>query len=101
MRGAVLGIAVALVLGAAAPAGAVVGFRAILPVGQGQNVTAPDLAQYELTGTPPPTFVNQLAPFENLLYDAPALTPDKLLADFGDTTLGATPAPTTVEMPKA
>src|SRR3954454_13247563 len=85
----------------AAPAYAVVGFREILPVGQGSNVTTGELAQYELTGTPPATFVNQLEPFENLLYDAPSLTLDKLLADFGDTTLGATPATTTVEMPKA
>src|SRR4051794_7371858 len=101
VRRGVAGMLVALALLVAAPAHGLVGFRGILPVGQGQNVTAPDLAQYELTGTPPPTFVNQLAPFENLLYDAPALTSDKLLADFGDTTLGATPAPTTVEMPKA
>ena len=92
---------VAWALAVAAPAHAVVGFRGILPVGQGQNVNTAGLAQYELTGTPPPAFVNQLAPFENLLYDAPALTPDKLLADFGDTTLGTTPAPTSVETPKA
>src|SRR3954449_6664133 len=100
MRGAVLGIAVALVLGAAAPAGAVVGFRAILPVGQGENVNAAELAQYELTGTPPPTFVNQMAPFENLLYDAPALTMDKLLADFPESTMGSGPPPLTVETPR-
>src|SRR3954466_12783519 len=103
MRGGVLGIAVALVLGAAAPAGAVVGFRAILPVGQGENVNAAELAQYELTGTPPPTFVNQLAPFENLLYDAPSLTMDKLLADFPDSTMGMTngPGPLTTYSPRS
>jgi acyl-homoserine lactone acylase PvdQ len=92
---------VAWALAVAAPAHALVGFRGILPVGQGQSINAADLAQYELTGTPPPTFVNQLAPFENLLYDAPQLTLDKLLADFPDTSLGTSPAPTTVEMPKA
>src|SRR4051794_20261144 len=100
MRGGVLGIAVALLLGTAAPAGAVVGFRAILPVGQGENVNAAELAQYELTGTPPPTFVNQLAPFENLLYDAPSLTMDKLLADFPESTMGSGPGPLTTEKPR-
>src|SRR5689334_588979 len=93
MRGGALGIAAALMLGAATPAGAVVGFRAILPVGQGENVNAAELAQYELTGTPPATFVNQLEPFKNLLYDAPSLTMDKLLADFPASTMGMTNAP--------
>src|SRR3954447_14024082 len=98
-RGFLAGIAVALWLGAP-DAGAVVGFRAILPVGQGESVNAAELAQYELTGTPPPTFVNQLAPFENLLYDAPALTMDKLLADFPESTMGSGPPPLTVETPR-
>src|SRR3954447_12996101 len=93
MRGGALGIAAALVLCAATPADAVVGFRAILPVGQGESVNAAELAQYELTGTPPPSFVNQLTPFENLLYDAPALTMDKLLADFPESTMGMTNGP--------
>src|SRR4051812_47803163 len=93
MRGGVLAITAALLLCAATPADAVVGFRAILPVGQGENVNAAELAQYELTGTPPATFVNQLAPFQNLLYDAPALTMDKLLADFPASTMGMTNGP--------
>src|SRR4051794_2855341 len=100
MRGGGLGIAVALLLGTAAPAGAVVGFRAILPVGQGENVNAAELVQYELTGTPPATFVNQLAPFQNLLYDAPSLTMDKLLADFPESTMGSGPAPLKTETPR-
>src|SRR4051812_35238876 len=100
MRGGAWIVAVALLLCAAAPADAVVGFRAILPVGQGESVNAAELAQYELTGTPPPTFVNQLAPFENLLYDAPALTMDKLLADFPESTMGSGPPPLTVETPR-
>ena len=49
-----------LALAAAAPAQAVVGFRGILPVGQGETVNAAELAQYELTGNPPPTFLNQV-----------------------------------------
>src|SRR4051794_28021729 len=102
MRGGLLaGMAAVLVLGGATDAGAVVGFRAILPVGQGENVNAAELAQYELTGTPPATFVNQLAPFENLLYDAPSLTMDKLLADFPESTMGSGPPPLTVETPRA
>src|SRR3954453_22425525 len=100
MRGGVLGIAFALLLGAATRADAVVGFRAILPVGQGENVNTAELAQYELTGTPPETFVNQLEPFENLLYDAPSLTMDKLLADFPESTMGTGPPPLTVETPR-
>ncbi|MDX6665316.1 MAG: hypothetical protein QOG68_1522, partial [Solirubrobacteraceae bacterium] len=87
-------------LTATAPAGAVVGFRGILPVGQGQSVNAAQLAQYELTGSPPPTFVNSLAPFENLLYDAPALTEDRLLADFPSSALGVGAGPTTTESPR-
>src|SRR3954451_8706815 len=100
MRGGVLGIAVALLLSAAPRADAVVGFRAILPVGQAENVNAAELAQYELTGTPPATFVNQLAPFQNLLYDAPSLTMDKLLADFPESTMGSGPAPLKTETPR-
>src|SRR4051812_10227988 len=100
MRGGAWIVAVALLLCAAAPADAVVGFRAILPVGQGENVNAAELAEYELTGTPPATFVNQLAPFENLLYDAPSLTLDKLLADFPASTMGTGPAPLTTETPR-
>src|SRR3954449_3437982 len=102
MRGGLLaGMAAVLVLWATtATASAVVGFRAILPVGQGEGVNTAELAQYELTGTPPPTFVNQLAPFENLLYDAPSLTMDKLLADFPESTMGSGPAPLAVERPR-
>jgi acyl-homoserine lactone acylase PvdQ len=85
----------------AAPAHAMVGFRGILPVGQGQNVNATDLGQYELTGNPPATFLNQKTPFDDLLYDAPQLTLDRLLADFGDASLGAAPGPTSVETPRA
>src|SRR4051794_11121351 len=101
MRGGALGVAAALLLSAATPAGAVVGFRAILPVGQGEGVNAAELAQYELTGTPPPSFVNQLQPFENLLYDAPSLPMDKLPADFAESTRGRGPGPLTAETPRS
>src|SRR3954465_11542626 len=35
------------------------GFRSVLAYGEGQTVNALDLAQYELTGTPPDSFVSQ------------------------------------------
>src|SRR5689334_21263639 len=88
-RGLLAGTAAALALwGTTSAASAVVGFRAILPVGQGETVNAAELAQYELTSAPPATFVNQLEPFKYLLYDAPSLTMDKLLADFPESTMG-------------
>ena len=102
MRRPTLVLATLLAVAAtAAPAAAVVGFRGVLPVGQGQTVNAADLAQYELTGNPPPTFLNQLEPFERLLYDAPALTEQQLLADFPASTLGTGPGPLSTETPRA
>src|SRR3954454_10430611 len=35
------------------------GFRSVLAYGEGQTVNALDLAQYELTGAPPDSFVSQ------------------------------------------
>lgn len=77
---------VALLLAAALPASAgasaTLGFRDILPVGQGQTVNIAGLASYEATGVPPATFTNQESMFENLLYDGPSLTPADLDSDF-------------------
>jgi acyl-homoserine lactone acylase PvdQ len=67
-----------------ASAGAALGFRDILPAGQGQSVNSVGLGSYELTGTPPATFTNQEGMFERLLYDGPSLSAGDLLSDFKD-----------------
>jgi acyl-homoserine lactone acylase PvdQ len=67
---------------ASAAAGSTLGFRDILPAGQGQNVNGAGLAEYESAGTTPATFTNQESMFERLLTDAPHMTPADLNADF-------------------
>ena len=56
------------------PYGDAGGFYSVLGVGQGQTVNAVDLAQYELTGAPPPSFVNQLDMYSGVSRGADSLT---------------------------
>jgi acyl-homoserine lactone acylase PvdQ len=51
------------------------GFRNVLPGGEGETVNALELAQSELSGDPPATFVNQLGLYTSIVGAAPALTP--------------------------
>ncbi len=50
------------------------GFYSVLGVGQGQTVNARDLAAYELTGNPPPSFTNQLELYSGVSRAADGLT---------------------------
>src|SRR5262249_44707013 len=82
-RLAVLATLAALVLLAPAaradgPYGDAGGFYSVLGVGQGQTTTAADLAQNELPGAPPPSFVNQLDLYSGVSRGADTLTTDTL-----------------------
>jgi acyl-homoserine lactone acylase PvdQ len=59
---------------AAGPYGDAGGFYSVLGVGQGQTVNAADLAAYELTGNPPPSFTNQLDMYSGVTRGADSLT---------------------------
>ena len=63
---------------AAGPYGDAGGFYSVLGVGEGQTVNALDLAQYELTGMPPPSFVNQLDMYSGVSRGADGLTVQNL-----------------------
>ncbi|MDQ3936276.1 MAG: penicillin acylase family protein [Actinomycetota bacterium] len=54
------------------------GFRNVLPGGQGETVNAFELAQSELSGDPPATFVNQLPMYTDILKASPNLQPADL-----------------------
>ena len=53
-------------------------FRAVLAQGEGQTVTAPDLAAYQLTGNPPQTFTSQTPLYAGIMPHASTLTPADL-----------------------
>ena len=53
-------------------------FYSVLAGGQAQDVNAIALAQYELTGTPPSTFINQNPLYSGLISGAPNLTAGNL-----------------------
>lgn len=103
-RGKAWTLSIAVLLAGPPAASATIGFRDILPAGQGQTVNALGLASYELTGTPPPSFTNQQAMFERLLYEGPSLTSSEVLSDFKDASDGMGPGATgiqSVEHPRA
>src|SRR5947209_6440390 len=56
------------------PYGDAGGFYSVLALGQGQTVNAADLAAYELTGNPPPSFVNQFDMYSGVSRGADTLT---------------------------
>src|SRR3954468_15842287 len=78
-RRASLLLAVALLVAAPAaraegPYGDQGGFFSVLALGQGQTVNAAGLATYELTGKPPPSFVNQYDMYSGVSRGADTLT---------------------------
>src|SRR5437868_2258374 len=82
-RAAVLATLALLALAATAradgPYGDAGGFYSVLGVGQGQTVNAADLAAYELTGNPPPSFVNQFDMYSGVSRGADTLTTAALM----------------------
>ena len=67
------------------------GFRNILPAGEAGTDTATQLAEYELTGKPPPHFDDQAPLYQNLLYADPKLTDAQVPRYFKDATFGVKP----------
>jgi acyl-homoserine lactone acylase PvdQ len=54
------------------------GFYSVLALGQGETVNAAEFAQSQLTGNPPPSFVNQLDMYSGVSQHADELTLDTL-----------------------
>jgi len=67
------------------------GFRDVLPAGEAGVDNALDLAKYELNGTIPPHFDDQLPLYENLVYADPTLTVGQVGSYFKDATFGVKP----------
>jgi acyl-homoserine lactone acylase PvdQ len=97
-------LATALVLALAAAAGASAApappalsvpafgqFRSVLAQGEGQTVTASDLAAYEAFGTVPPTFTNQQPLYVGIMPHAATLTGPDLNTYYKDTNFGSMP----------
>jgi len=100
LLGALFAISIALVcaIGAARAAGAPAaepygandagGFLNVLPSGENGTDNALQLAQFELNGTTPPHFEDQLPLYANLIHGSPGLTHDQITDYFKDATFG-------------
>src|SRR2546422_4794123 len=64
------------------------GFRNVLPAGENGLDNATQLAEFELSGTYPPHFADQLPLYANLLYATPTLTREQIPSYFKDATFG-------------
>ncbi len=64
------------------------GFRNVLPAGENGLDNAVQLAEFELNGTYPPHFEDQLPLYANLLHASPALTHEQIASYFKDATFG-------------
>src|SRR6059058_2093341 len=67
------------------------GFRSVLAQGEGQSVNGVDLAAYEASGNPPPTFVNQQPLYVKIMPHAATLQPPDLDRYYKNTTFGRMP----------
>jgi acyl-homoserine lactone acylase PvdQ len=66
-------------------------FRSVLAQGEGQTVSATDLAAYEAFGTVPPSFTNQTPLYSGIMPHATTLTPGDLNVYYKDTDFGSMP----------
>jgi acyl-homoserine lactone acylase PvdQ len=64
------------------------GFRNVLPAGENGLDNAAQLAEFQLNGTYPPHFADQLPLYANLLYASPSLTAGQIGNYFKDATFG-------------
>src|ERR1700730_15127907 len=64
------------------------GFRNVLPAGENGLGNGTQLAEFELKGTFPPHFADQLPPYAGLLYASPTLTHEQIPSYFKDATFG-------------
>jgi acyl-homoserine lactone acylase PvdQ len=69
-------------------------FRSVLAQGEGQTVNAVDLAQYELTGDPPDSFVSQQPLYAGIMPAARTLSASDLDTYYKDTDFGTMPGGT-------
>jgi acyl-homoserine lactone acylase PvdQ len=76
-------------------------FRSVLAQGEGQTVTAADFAQYEASGNPPSSFVNQQPLYVGIMPQASSLTQSDLNTYYKNTKFGTMPGGTeSVETPR-
>ncbi|MCW3057025.1 MAG: penicillin acylase, partial [Solirubrobacterales bacterium] len=64
------------------------GFRNVLPAGENGLDNAAQLAQFQLNGSYPPHFADQLPLYAGLVYASPTLTREQLGSYFKDATFG-------------
>ena len=64
------------------------GFRNVLPSGENGLDNAAQLAEFELNGTTPPHFADQLPLYANLIHGSPTLTHEQIGEYFKDATFG-------------
>jgi acyl-homoserine lactone acylase PvdQ len=76
------------------------GFRNVLAVGQGQTVDAFDFAQYQASGAPPASFLNQLPHYRDLLYAAPGFSAADLDRYYKPAPFGTPPDVASVDRPR-
>src|SRR5256886_7539155 len=62
------------------------GFRNVLPAGENGLDSATQLAEFELNGTYPPHFKDQLPLYAGLIYASPTLTHEQIGSYFKDAT---------------
>jgi acyl-homoserine lactone acylase PvdQ len=78
------------------------GFRNVLPAGENGLDTGKQLAEFELKGSYPPHFTDQLPLYAGLLYASPTLTHAQLPSYFKDASFGVKEGQgTSVESPRA
>jgi acyl-homoserine lactone acylase PvdQ len=64
------------------------GFRNVLPAGENGLDNAKEVSEFELKGTYPAHFADQLPLYANLLYASPTLTHEQVASYFKDATFG-------------
>ena len=64
------------------------GFRNVLPSGENGTDNAQQLVEFQLNGTYPPHYVDQLPLYANLLHGSPTLTHEQIASYFKDATFG-------------
>ncbi|HMH47487.1 MAG TPA: penicillin acylase family protein, partial [Solirubrobacteraceae bacterium] len=64
------------------------GFRNVLPAGENGTDNASQLLEFQLNGTYPPHYADQLPLYANLLHGSPTLTHEQIGSYFKDATFG-------------
>src|SRR3954469_6283371 len=103
-----MAVALALAPGASAAEPPAIGvsklghFRSVLAQGEGQQLNALEFAQYQATGSPPPTYTNQQPLYVDIMPRATSLTAPDLDVFYKPTDFGSMPGSVgTTETPRA